>query len=270
MRAGRRGGTLPKTILLIDGDQYLHRGCAAVEHEAKWDDENHVLYSNAVEAWEVVEGSIKKLLSHFDTKDYILALTEGAPGGFRKALVDPTYKDHRKDTRKPLCFFELKDRMKAEYECRGFDGLEADDVMGILSTKPGPDTKIIISRDKDMRTIPGKLWTGGTFYNVTEEEADYFHLYQTLIGDTSDGYKGCPGVGPVKAKKLLETMPGGAINPEIAHVEWMWGLVVEAYAKAGLTEADALQQARLARILRWSDWDAKKREPKLWSPTGSS
>jgi len=249
---------MPRTILLIDGDQYLHRGCAAVERSAEWDDENYVVYSNIVEAWEVVEGSIKKLLAHFDTKDYVLTLSEGAPGGFRKALVDPTYKDHRKNARKPLCFFELKEKMKAEFPCRYWDGLEADDVMGILSTKPGPDSKIIVSRDKDMKTIPGKLWTGGQFHNVTEEEADYYHLYQTLVGDTSDGYKGCPGVGPVKATKLLSDYKG--------QPNFMWVAVRTAFEAAGLTEADALQQARLARILRWSDWDAKKKEVKLWTP----
>jgi DNA polymerase-1 len=43
--------------------------------------------------------------------------------------------------------------------------------------------------------------------------------------------------------------------------------VVSLYAKAGLTEADALRQARLARILRWTDWDNKKKEPILWTPS---
>jgi hypothetical protein len=46
----------------------------------------------------------------------------------------------------------------------------------------------------------------------------------------------------------------------------LWPRVLEAYTKAGLTEADALTQARLARILRWSDWDAKERKPILWTP----
>src|SRR3954447_5682970 len=150
-----------RTLLLIDGDQYLHRGCAAVERDTRWDDENHCLTSNIVEAWEVVEGSITKIVTHFgDGAEAVICLSEGASGGFRRKLVDPTYKLHRQDTRKPLCFFDLKDKLKEEYKCVFFDDLEADDVMGILSTKPGTDTKIIVSRDKDMRTIPGKLWDG--------------------------------------------------------------------------------------------------------------
>ena len=36
--------------------------------------------------------------------------------------------------------------------------------------------------------------------------------------------------------------------------------------KKGMTKDDALLQARLARILRWSDWDHEKSIIKLWEP----
>jgi 5'-3' exonuclease len=243
---------MAKTLLLIDGDQFLYRGCAAVERDVKWDDENHVLVSNEVEAWEVVEGSLHKVCHHFgDEAEPVICLTEGIV--FRKA-VDPTYKGNRKATRKPLCYSDLKDKLKASWKCVYFDGLEADDVMGILATKPGPDHKIIVARDKDMQCVPGKLWDGVKFYSITEAQADYFHLWQTLTGDTADGYKGCPGVGPKGAEKLLKVD-----GP-------LWPAVAAAFVKAGLTEADALRQARLARILRWTDWDSKKKEPILWEP----
>ena len=32
----------------------------------------------------------------------------------------------------------------------------------------------------------------------------YNFWYQMLVGDTVDNIKGCPGIGPVKAKKVLE------------------------------------------------------------------
>jgi DNA polymerase-1 len=41
-----------------------------------------------------------------------------------------------------------------------------------------------------------------------------------------------------------------------------------AFKKAKLTEADALLQARLARILRNTEWDFDKSEVKLWPPAG--
>jgi DNA polymerase-1 len=39
---------------------------------------------------------------------------------------------------------------------------------------------------------------------------------------------------------------------------------VAAYERQGLTEADAIKQARLARILRYEEWDG--RTPRLWAP----
>lgn len=248
---------MARSILLIDGDQYLWRACAATERDVKWDDENHVLASNEVEAWDTVAGSLKLISDHFNNKDLVVTLSDYSKPCFRYS-IDPTYKGNRKETRKPLCFWDVRRRLEDEFDCVMFPGLEADDVMGILATKPGPDDKIIVSRDKDMKTIPGKLWNGLDFSVITPFQADLYHLYQTLIGDVADGYKGCPGIGPKKAEKIMEGWHPGPV---------LWALIVEAYVAAGLTADDALRQARLARILRWSDWDSKKKEPILWTPT---
>jgi 5'-3' exonuclease len=253
---------MPRTILLVDGDQYLHRACAATEHDSKWDDENHVLVSNGVEAFDTVSSSLKKIMDHFNNKDMVLTFSEGHC--FRYD-IEPTYKGNRAGTRKPLCFFEVREKLRAEYKSVSFNTLEADDVMGILSTKPGPDDKIIVARDKDMNTIPGMLWDGSTFKVITEASADYFHMYQTLVGDAADGYKGCPGIGPKKATQLLDPPVKPEALDEI-RVAGVWRVVVEAFVKAGLTEDDALKQARLSRILRWSDWDSVNKQPILWSP----
>ena len=77
---------------------------------------------------------------------------------------------------------------------------------------------------------------------------------QTLTGDPTDGYKGCPTIGAKRAEAILGSRPA-------------WSLVEAAFIKQGLTREDALLQARMARILRWSDWDQEKREPILWEPS---
>lgn len=130
-------------------------------------------------------------------------------------------------------------------------------IMGILSTHPKlvPGKRIIVSEDKDLQTIPGWIWNPAKDAKpryISEEQADYFHLYQTLVGDTTDGYKGCPGIGKTKAPGILQE--GG------------WEAVRSAYARKGLTEEDALLQARVARICRASDYDFKKQEVILWNP----
>ena len=66
-----------------------------------------------------------------------------------------------------------------------------------------------------------------------------------LTGDATDGYKGLPGCGPKGAIKVLGEPPTGDYS-DIASA-WEW--VVGAYARKGLTEDDAIVQARVARIL---------------------
>jgi len=46
----------------------------------------------------------------------------------------------------------------------------------------------------------------------------------------------------------------------------MWAGVCRAYGAKGLTETDAVIQARMARVLRAEDWDFQKKAPRLWCP----
>ena len=115
----------------------------------------------------------------------------------------------------------------------------------------------MVTIDKDLKTIPGLHFDPGNpddgIYEVTQEQADYNHLFQSLTGDLVDGYKGCPGVGPVKAARILEKDP-------------CWASVVAAYNEKGISEEDALVQARVARILRWGEYNMEKKETRLWNP----
>jgi 5'-3' exonuclease len=237
--------------LLIDGDQFLYKAACGVEKEVRWDEENHILYSNLEDAWGCLKESINALIEKFTPTDSVFCLT--GKHNFRKELY-PSYKAQRQGSRKPLCYADLSQRLRESFKTVSYDKLEADDILGILATKPSNRRKIIVSQDKDMKTIPATVFNGNEVVTYSEAEADYNHMFQTLCGDTSDGYPGCPGVGPVKAGKLLS---GAA---------YYWSPVVDTFRAAGYTEDDALVQARLARILRASDWDDEKKEPILWTP----
>jgi DNA polymerase-1 len=243
---------MSKPLLLLDGDLIIFRNAIACEREVKWDDENWVLQLNEDNAWSNIQAAIEGYKTKLKSDRVVLVFSEGR--SFRYGLT-PDYKANRKDTRKPLGYSALVARAKEAYTSSSFSNLEADDVMGILSTKPGKAKRIIVSDDKDMKTIPGLLYRQGELTEVREGDADYWHLYQTLIGDTADGFPGLPGCGPKTAEKILSVSPGDR-----------WGAVVEAFSAKGLTEEDALLQARLARILRWSDWNSEKKEPILWTP----
>ena len=144
-------------------------------------------------------------------------------------------------------------------------GLEADDCLGILATLPSfmaGRQKVIVSVDKDMKGIPGFFYDMGKpdlgIQPISREDADLWHMTQTLIGDAADGYPGCPKIGPMTAKKLFDGIPR-----DYGH---LWPVVVSAFEKVGFGEAEAVTQARLARILRAEDWDFNTKEVKLWTP----
>lgn len=256
-----------KRLLLIDGDEFIFRATAAIERETRWDEQNHVRYANENEAWHNLTGMLNRIFGRFETRDHFLCFSE--PPNFRYT-VDPTYKNNRASSLKPMCYAALRELVGGDYKVLSMAGLEADDVMGIMATQPSNKQKIIVSQDKDMKTIPTTVWDGKDLQTISPAWADYNHLYQTLIGDTSDGYKGCPKVGPVKAEKLLAFSDEEKLLSYEEQQNLRWKRVVAAYEKAGLNEEHALKQARLARILRSSDWDAEKKVPILWSPSSQS
>lgn len=248
-----------RTILLVDGDEYLLKATAAVEREIRWDEWNHVLYANENEAWDNFTRMVGQLATTYGAAkaDTVLAFGGSQPY-FRHGLL-PTYKGGRPG-RKPLCYAALRERCSTEYPVRQYAAIEADDCLGILSTKPdandGGRRTIICSQDKDMLTVPGFLHREGELVHITPHQAQYHHFYQTLVGDHVDNYPGCPGIGPKRAERLLAD-------------DQCWRQVVGAFEQKGLKESDALLQARLARILQWSDWDYERKQPILWQPSTS-
>jgi len=244
-------------LLLIDGDILIYQAIAAAEQELEFDEGMFVLHTNMDDAKDNFIGLLQAVLTQANQEDYCLCLSD--PKVNWRKEVYPLYKSNRKATRKPLGFYKFREWVEQSYKTFQRPTLEADDVIGIMATKPR-NKALIWSKDKDLRQIPGehlatKDQEGFAFVVVTEDEGDRFHLRQTLTGDPVDGYPGCKGIGAVKADAILTKSP-------------TWEAVVAAYEKAGLAEADALVQARVARILRWSDWDQANQKVKLWTPNG--
>ena len=236
------------TLLLIDGDIIAYKACATAETPINWGDGLWTLHCFENEVSAILDDQIGKLVDEAPVTDCIVALSDKE--NFRKKLA-PYYKANRKDVRKPMLLGWARDYISSKYNTIIYRGLEADDVLGILGTS-NPDT-IIWSEDKDLLTIPAKHWLNGEVVTVTEAEADYQFYYQTLIGDNTDNYKGCPSVGAVTANKLLAS-------------GCTWDTVVAAFKNKGLSEEVALENARLARILRNGEYDTDTGEVKLWQP----
>ena len=250
-------------IALIDGDMYAFQVAASSQVEVYF--ENMLCVGADIDtAKHNLDQMIEGFMETLDAEAVHIAISDPAKGNFRKDVL-PTYKLARVNAWQPVLRKPMMEHLQDAYRCTHKPGLEGDDILGIWATGDnffGGYDKIVVSGDKDLKyTIPGAHWNPAKDFHtgivqITEEQADYGHLFQTLTGDAVDGYKGIPGIGPKKAAKILE-------HPELT----MWEAIVQAYEKAGLTEEDALVQARVARILRASDYDFEKQQPILWSPS---
>ena len=245
------------SVLLLDGDLIAYRTSAAKEHPINWGDGLWTLHSDEKEC----QLAAKQYIEHLQTITGIdeVVIAHSAPVNFRKEL-NPTYKANRAETRKPMALKPLQAWLKEEYSVLGFPRLEADDVMGIAGSEGG-SMFIIISDDKDMMTIPSWHFIPDTrtFMEVNRAQANFNFYCQALTGDATDNYKGVPNVGRKTAEKILM-----GVDPldEVT----MWERVKHSYLKAGLTEDDAIMNARMARILRHGEYDMKANKEILWTP----
>ena len=235
--------------LLIDADFIVYKCCAACETEIDYGEDVIFVTSNFSDAYNAVKKEVEKIKSAFGGfASPILFFSDSK--NFRKK-ISPDYKGHR-NRKKPCGYKRVIRNLRIEYDVIVMPELEADDAMGIYATQhPG---NVVVSPDKDMKQIAGKLYDLETSKDITAEEGARWHLIQTLAGDQTDGYSGVPGIGVKRAETLF--------NKE----GYSWSTVVKAFEDKGLTETDALTNARLARILTIDDYDTKRQEPKLWTP----
>lgn len=281
-------------VILHDADWLVHNASSAVTKVIEWEDGILEAYADLDEAKQVFLGWVNRI--HGARKawaDAVPIMTFTDAVNWRKTIL-PTYKSNRAGTAKPLAYWKLKEWVQENYECFQRPTLEGDDCMGILSTAPRlvqAKKAIIASPDKDFNTIPGEFFWIDTYGNkhefkvVSEKEADEWHMLQTLMGDATDGYTGCPGIGETVAREFLKEpymvyqeeriLKSGprkgesdfiwkkrALNPD----ETLWDAVVALFVKAGFDEEYALTQARVARICRATDFNLKTKEVIPWTP----
>lgn len=236
----------------------------------EWEEDVWTLHSDFAAARRDFNNRVEHLRTTLNADDVVMALTTKETN-FRKLLL-PTYKMNRKKVRKPLCWNALRKYCELAFTTFVRDGLEGDDCLGILATRTSDKNveKIVVSIDKDFKTIPGKHYNQSKpeegIRTVSEDDADYFHMLQTLMGDATDGYTGCPGVGPKAAQRLLDAATVSLSAPPATWRVLWWLAVVNTYKKAGFGEEYALVQARCARILRACDYNFTHKTPILWRP----
>jgi len=248
-------------IALVDADSLVYKVGFAIEDRVIWN-EMEILVGLEKEKDESYFTDIDQCCRTFDQLvsnvtyatdcDGSVLVFSGA-NNFRLSL--PTsYKENRKESRKPTGFAEILAYAKQVHNTKTVTGIEADDYVVWLKTK-NPEDYIVCAMDKDVL-----YQTVGTHYNYSTDEevttkewdAIKYAYFQTLTGDPSDGYKGCPGIGKVKADKLLD---GLKTEREL------WEAVVTAYESKGLTEEDAVWTMRLANMHQFDGENVNYWEP---------
>lgn len=261
----------PTKVALIDADILAYQAAVVCEQAYNWGDGMWTLHVFETDALKAFTEMLDNIIAKTKVDDFYLMFSDRE--NWRKDVL-PTYKSNRTGVRKPMLLTFLREVAEERYKCVSMPGLEGDDVLGIWMTQPSklePVREFILcSIDKDFKTIPGKHYNfkADEFFEISEHEADKWHMIQTLTGDTTDGYAGCPGCGPKGAEKIIQAaLDEGTpwANPEQLR-EIYWKHVVKAYDKAGFGEEEALVQARVARICRYSDYDHLNKKVILWTP----
>lgn len=118
------------------------------------------------------------------------------------------YKGTRKDDQPDIARWKpvVNDYLRSKWGFVSIPKLEADDIVGYLAFDEKLGERIVCSPDKDLRQVPGILYNiqSGVMETITPEEAKRHLNLQLLCGDTTDNIKGLPGIGDVKARKMLE------------------------------------------------------------------
>ncbi|WP_193065596.1 hypothetical protein [Burkholderia pseudomallei] len=238
------------TLALIDGDEAIYKATVVKVEETDWEAETVIDRPPTFkEAKAKFHEIVRTWCDAVGADEYIVCLSPKERGLFRRGIYPP-YKGARGE--KPEQYKPLEDWVFENDRVAWYPGLEADDVMGVLSG----EGKVICSNDKDMKTVPGRLYVTGKkkLVTITETRADWQWMYQTLMGDSTDGFGGCVGCGPTGAEATLEgcrSLKEMAHNAVLRYLEPKKGK----YKDVTQTALDFRRMAALARILRPSDYN---------------
>ncbi len=189
-----------------------------------------------------------------DEVNYDLYLTNDAPTCFRYAIAQTQAYKSTREKRRPIHFEAVRKYLRIIWGAEIVDPFfEADDILAMeshnLSFEPNTTT-IIVGIDKDLDTIPGYHYNYvlRKKYQLNEIEAYKNYCMQILTGDSSDAVPGLPGIGPIKAERILDYdrwaekhYPLGLhpLRPEGDEMrDWLYDRVLDAYMEHLTPEPD--------------------------------
>ena len=195
-------------LLLVDGSNIVMRAAFGTEIPP-------------AQAVPVATGLIRRAVAEAEASHLIVTLDCPQTPSWRKTLC-PEYKAHRTVDTSPWLLAAHAAWTQLGWYVEALAGYEADDVLATLAHRAKDRARVIVcSGDSDLLTLADsagarakilKPVNGGGFAFVTP--VDICARYQiaspsrlrdlkSLMGEKGDNIAGVPGIGPVKAAKLL-------------------------------------------------------------------
>ena len=222
----------PPNLILHDYDYMFFKGVTTSNYyQDNRDNPDIDLLSHIEEIDEHIQSIDKQLMAplnwmNAEVKRFITVKDD--KNEYHRHKFYPQYKANRvQKTVTPASILNDKTQvaikvLKDIYKSRGClyqPGIEADDLVGSGVSQSLTDTSyLVIGQDKDLRTLPN-IYLYDTYKNTytytTIDDATYYTQYQMVVGDTSDGYPGIPGIGEAKFPKLFgnKALPWGEYIP---------------------------------------------------------
>lgn len=210
-----------KLTLLVDGENIIHQSFHKFEK----------LKSTDGKPTGAIFGFFKSLhmyITRFEPDDVIISFDNGH-SPFRVEL-NPNYKIHSKDISYDRESLQIQKgiilrilgmlRVSYIFDKRKSTNYEGDDFLAKLAIDKHNEGKVIlVSSDKDFNQL--LVYKGIKIYNPRKDSyvnasncKELFGYtpeetvpYLCMVGDTSDDIKGINGIGPVKARKILDANP---------------------------------------------------------------
>ena len=201
-------------------------------------------------AYQNLDSIVDYILRQTKPDKYELFLTGSNNFRDKLATIKP-YKGNRDKLKKPYYYHDVYDYAVNKYGATIVDGEEAEDRIGIINQGNTQDY-LLVHIDKDLDQLAGYHYNPDMdlFYEIDQEEADFFFYCQILAGDSVDNVQGVPGLGLKKADKILRPFYGN--NKELEKE------VYATYLAAGIP-SHFLETSRLVRIRRFENelWESK-------------
>ena len=251
--------------VIVDSDSIAYQVAGAIgslikKGELLEDDKDQCLKS----AYFMLKAKIKQIHEDLNANDetHFHFMLSGKKN-YRYDLY-PEYKANRKDTVKPPYLSEVRDILITKYNAFVTEGIEADDMCGIVPMQSKGEW-IIAHIDKDIDTIPGDHYDymKRIRYTVSEKQAVCNLYMQSLTGDTCDNI---PGLFKMTGRKCTKKIKEGLTDlMEIEDInemnQSMWEYVVEQFQYTTPEEKEPL--IRNLKCL-WIQHE----EGVIWEPPG--